>query len=188
MSGWSFTDRQSALRGRHVDPGAAGVWVTRHLNPSQFAQWMVVVCVALALWPAAFGGSLGMVIVAGNSMEPTFELGDVVITWKQSVEVGDTILYRVPDGDPGAGNPVIHRVIGGDSTGWVTQGDNVDRPDDWRPTSRDILGVAEFHLPLAGRIIAFLRSWWVLALMGGLAALLLLWPDPEDLPRGRHLA
>lgn len=144
------------------------------------------------LWPAPLGGAFGIVTIAGQSMEPTYQLGDVVITWKQPVEVGDIILYRVPEGMAGAGNPVIHRVVGGHGHGWKTQGDNVPLPDPWRPADADILGVAQFQIPLDASVIALLRSWWFVALIGGMAVALLLWPDPEDDQtrpvRGRHRA
>ena len=55
---------------------------------------MVIVCVALLLWPTSFGGRFGIVMVAGNSMEPTYMLGDGGITWQEAVEMGDTILFR----------------------------------------------------------------------------------------------
>lgn len=180
MTGLTLPRDRTVQPGRHLDGRAINDRIARRLNPAGFLQWMVVVCVALALWPATLGGSFGMVIVAGNSMEPTYMLGDAVITWTRPVGVGDVILYRVPDGEPGEGNPVIHRVIGGDASGWITQGDNTDRPDDWVPSKDDVLGVAQFEVPLGGQVLAILRSWWLLALLGAVAVLLLLWPEPED--------
>lgn len=184
--------RNTGLTGRHVDVSTAAGWLTKRLNPAAFVQTMLIICLLLIIWPAQFGGRFAMTIVAGNSMEPTYNLGDAVITWKESVEVGDPILFIIPQGQPGEGNPVIHRVIGGDSTGWETQGDNSAAPDRWTPSIRDVLGVAQFHIPLGGRVVAIFKSWLFIALMGGLAAGLLLWPHyGEEEPkrrRGRHLA
>jgi signal peptidase len=149
---------------------------------------MLIICIALVLWPTTIGGRFGAVMVAGNSMEPTYDLGDAVITWRKSVSVGDTILYRVPEGDPGEGNPVIHRVVAGDGTGWVTQGDAVGQPDLWNPSDHDVLGVAQFHIPMGGRVLALMRSWLVIAVLGALAVLLIVWPDADGEGRrqGRH--
>ncbi|MGH8946364.1 MAG: signal peptidase I [Acidimicrobiia bacterium] len=175
-------------RGRHLSERGWPVRVDR-LRPALFAQCALLAMVAALVWPASLGGAFGIVAIAGRSMEPTHQLGDVVITWKQPVAVGDVILYRVPAGAAGAGNPVIHRVVGGDPGGWVTQGDNVSLPDPWRPSASDVLGVAEFGLPLDAGVIALLRSWWFVAVTGGIAVALLLWPeskDPDRSTRGRH--
>lgn len=180
MTGWTMPGGRAELPGRHVDAPAAETWLVRRLNPTAFAQTMLVICLALVLWPATFGGRFGIVMVAGTSMEPTYVLGDAVITWQQPVEIGDVILYRVPEGDFGAGNPVIHRVVGGSRSGWVTQGDNSKAPDEWVPANSEVLGVARFHIPFGGRVLAVMRSWLFIALMGGVATGLLLWPDARD--------
>lgn len=174
--------------GRHIDPSRPLDWLTRHLDPIGFVQWMLVIVLALALWPASLGGRMGLVMVAGHSMEPTYQLGDAVVAWREPVEVGDIILYKIPEGSPGAGKTVIHRVVGGDGNGWVTQGDNMDYPDDWYPSNLDVLGVARWKIPLGGEVLSVVRSWWFIAALGGLAALLFLWPDAgaEERRRGRH--
>jgi signal peptidase len=104
------------------------------------------------------------------------------------VEIGDIILYRIPDGSPGEGKTVIHRVIGGDGNGWITKGDNTARPDIWYPSDRDVLGVAQLKVPLGGEVLAVVRSWWFIAVTGGLACGLFLWPDSDTAKgrRGRH--
>jgi signal peptidase len=162
--------------------------LTRRLNPSGFLQWVLVIVLALVLWPSTLGGRMGLVMVAGESMEPTFQYGDAVVAWRLPVEIGDIILYRIPDGSPGAGKTVIHRVVGGDGNGWITQGDNSTEPDIWYPSDHDVLGVAQVKIPLGGEVLAFIRSWWFIAAMGGLACGLLLWPnsDAHKPRRGRH--
>lgn len=180
------------VTGRHVDTSTAVGWLTRHVSPSAFLQWMLVICLALFFWPATFGGRFGLVMVAGTSMEPVYQLGDAVITWREPVDVGDIILYRVPNGEHGEGAPVIHRVIGGDGSGWVTQGDNRDLQDEWFPSTLDVLGVAKYKVPLGGEVLALMRSWWFIAILGGVAVGLLVWPDEVDEEgnpkrRGRHL-
>ncbi len=193
MTSLTLPRSRTASPGRHIDPGSVAGRVTQRLDPVAFFQSMLVVCLLLVLWPASFGGRFGMVIVAGNSMEPTFALGDAVVTWREPVHLGDVILFRVPEGQTGAGNPIIHRVIGGDGTGWVTQGDNSISPDNWKLANSDVLGVAKLWIPVGGRVLAVMRSWLLIAALGGLAAGLLLWPDPQDgksfrRRRGRHLS
>lgn len=181
----TFPERVS---GRHLDTSRPLDWLTRHLNPTGFLQWMFVIMLALALWPASLGGRMGLVMVAGQSMEPTYQLGDAVITWREPIEIGDIILYKIPEGSPAEGETVIHRVIGGDGNGWVTRGDNATHPDDWHPSNLDVLGVAQVKVPLGGEVLAVARSWWFIAAMGGAAIGLFLWPDgdAEERRRGRH--
>ena len=199
MTGLTLPRSRTERPGRHVDASSAGAWLTQRLNPSAFVQTMLIICLILMLWPAQFGGKFAVTIVAGNSMEPTYNLGDAVITWKEPVQVGDTVLFVVPEGEFGAGNPVIHRVIEGDSSGWVTQGDNSHGPDMWSIRSSDVLGVAQFRIPVGGRVVAIMKSWLLIAALGGLAVALLFWPaeeeDEEAMPakatrrrRGRHKA
>ncbi len=193
MTGLALPRVRADLPGRHVDTSSRAAQLTRRLNAAAFFQTMLVVCLILIIWPSTFGGRFGIVMVAGSSMEPTYMLGDAVVIWKQPVEVGDTIVYRVPEGDFGAGNPVIHRVVGGNGSGWITQGDGKASPDTWTPSNRDVLGVARFHIPLGGRALAVMGSWLFTATLGGIAAGLLLWPDSENASdhrarKGRHEA
>ena len=149
---------------------------------------MLVICLILALWPTALGGRFGVVMVAGPSMEPTYMLGDAVISWKQPAEVGDVIVFEVPKGEFGEGNPVIHRIVGSDQSGWITQGDNMEFPDGWNPNQQDLVGVAKFHIPRGGRLLAIMKSWLFVSVIGGVAVLLLFWPDKYGgkTRKGRH--
>ncbi len=189
MTGISYPEQAT---GRHIDASRRADRLARSLRPAAFLQWMLVICLALVLWPSQFGGAFGMVIVAGNSMEPTYDLGDAVITWRESPGIGDTVLFQVPDGEFGERNAVIHRIVGGDPGGWITQGDNSYAEDQWQPTNAEILGVAKFHVPFGGRLLGLLRNWLFISVLGGIATVLLLWPDPldeqEEAKRGRHLA
>jgi signal peptidase len=186
MTGLTYPE-QVGRPGRHLDTSTWSGRLVRWINPTAFLETMLVVTLVLILWPATYGGRFGMVMVAGSSMEPTYQLGDAVITWREPVEVGDVILYKVPEGSPGAGNPVIHRVAGREGGRWITKGDNSRSIDPWRPTDSDVLGVAQFRMAFGGRVIALLKSWWVISLLSGLAVGLLLWPE-ESPRRGRHLS
>ena len=194
MTGLTLPRSRTGLPGRHVDVTSVAGRVTRRLDPAAFLQTMLIICLILVLWPAQFGGKFAITIVAGNSMEPTYNLGDAVITWGEPVQVGDTVLFRVPQGETGEGSPVIHRVVGGDRSAWATQGDNSQSQDKWSITSSDVLGVAKFHIPFGGRVVAIMKSWLVIALLGGLVVGLLLWPAKEDeaqpakTRRGRHIS
>lgn len=149
------------------------------------------VLIGVLLWPTQFGGASTFVIVVGHSMEPTLHTGDLAYARRfGTVDVGTLVVYEVPDG-PAAGKLVIHRIVGGDANGYVTQGDNNPSPDPWRPTFDDIDGTVLFHVPMAGRPIQVLAQPLVVAAIAALLTVLLLWPgdtsedadsEPDEIP------
>ena len=135
---------------------------------------------AIGLWvvvlrPDSLGGPADYVIVAGHSMEPTFQTGDVVVAFRQrSYAKGDIVVYRVPAGEPGAGDRVIHRIVGGSGrSGFAMRGDNKDGVDPWRPTRSDVIGKARVHVPQLGFGFLFLRTTAGVALIAGMTTFLL---------------
>jgi signal peptidase len=130
---------------------------------------VVAACVfwAMFLRPQSLGGRAGYVLVSGQSMEPRYHTGDVVLVERQSsYRVGEVIAYHVPKGDPMAGAQVIHRIIGGNGVrGYVVQGDNRTAPDTWRPKDADVVGAKAVRLPQAVVVLQFLRSPLLLGLL-----------------------
>jgi signal peptidase len=106
------------------------------------------------LAPTSLGGPAGFVLVKGESMEPTFYTGDLVVTHKQSsYQPGDIVSFRVASGQ------VIHRIKGGNGQdGYVTQGDNVTSVDPWHPTGSQIVGKEWLHIAGAGNYVKVLRE------------------------------
>lgn len=129
----------------------------------------VLACLVWAqyLRPETLGGYAGYVLVSGQSMEPRYHTGDLVLVERhRTYHPGQVIAYRVPKGDPMAGAQVIHRIIGGDAVhGFVVRGDNRTAPDVWRPTPKDIVGAKVLRLPHAIVVLQFLRSPFFLALL-----------------------
>src|SRR5436190_23736990 len=123
----------------------------QHVNTAAGIALLLLVCIFWAqfLRPQSLGGSAGYVLVSGQSMEPRYHTGDLVLVLKRkSYHPGDLIAYRVPKGDPMAGAQVIHRIVGGDAThGFVVRGDNRTAPDVWRPKPGDIVGSKALRLP-----------------------------------------
>ena len=133
------------------------------------------------LWPSSLGGCTTLTIVSGHSMEPTYYTGDLVVSRCGAVDVGDVIVYNPPDV---GGARVIHRIIDGDASGWIVQGDNNDFIDPWNPTEENILGSAVLHLPQVGKFAAILFSplTWISLMVVALAVVV--WPGRNP----RHLA
>ena len=147
---------------------------------------MLIVVIGVYFWPANLGGATRIVTVSGHSMEPTYDLGDIVITRDTGdTSVGDIVVFEVPSG-AGAGLLVIHRVVAVDENGrFITQGDNRRTPDDWPLTEADIVGEPLLHIPHAGIVLGWFQQLWVAALAAGVAVVVLLWPtgrraDRED--------
>jgi len=143
-------------------------------------SWAILLIV-LGLWaaflrPAFLGGSASYVIVSGRSMQPTIHSGDLVIATRNArYERGDVVAFRVPEGEPGAGATVIHRVVGGNGEdGYEVKGDNRELNDQWRPTDAEVQGRMLFLVPKAGALIAFLRAPLGIALVAALFVFLVI--------------
>ena len=134
-------------------------------------MFLVVVVIVTAwfalLRPTGLGGPATFIIVSGNSMEPTYSDGDLVVLHKASEYTsGDIVAYPMMTHFD-TGRLVIHRVVGHDAEGIITQGDNRETEDPWRPTNEDIRGAAWLHIPKLGSYMAWLQQPNHL---GGLAA------------------
>ena len=128
--------------------------------------WVVVALVALAL-VGLNTGLFGVqpILVASNSMSPTFWAGDVVITRTvepAEVQVGDIIRYK--DGS----HSTIHRVVDiqqvGNQTVFITRGDTNDSDDPPVP-EKAVQGKLLFTVPKIGWVSVGIRSLlaWIMA-------------------------
>ena len=114
----------------------------------------VLASTAVAFAPTAVGGQMTYIIVTGNSMEPTFHSGDLIVARDtDAFRVGDVAVYRHPQ----IGR-VVHRIIGRDGQNYVFQGDNNGFVDGYRPRRADLVGAAWFSVPGAGVLLKFLRE------------------------------
>ena len=97
-------------------------------------------------------------VVAGISMEPAYERGDLALIREvepESLEVGDVIVFTLRS------TATIHRIIEIEDTAeglrFTTQGDNVSRPDP--PIAADAVeGKVVFLLPKVGHPSLWLRG------------------------------
>lgn len=145
--------------------------------------WTVLAVVLLAsVWvlfaPAQIGGRASYVIVNGNSMEPVYHRGDlVIVSTAQDYGVGDIITYRHPDI-----GQIIHRIVEENDGGrFVTKGDNNSWLDPYLPSQADIVGKSWIHVPSAGKLIGWLKSPVGLAiLIGAMGVLAMTSFEPTD--------
>jgi signal peptidase I len=133
---------------------------------------IVLFAILLGIWyllaPVGLGGQVSYVMVNGNSMEPIFYLGDlVIIRQAEDYQVGDIVTYQ----DAESGTHVIHRIIKTIDNRFIMKGDNNSWVDAYNPTKDEIIGKAWVYVPKAGKIIQWMRTplhaALLIALLGG---------------------
>jgi signal peptidase I len=163
----------------------------------RYARWMMLLVTlgfAAMFWPQSLGGQVAYVRVDGHSMDPTFHMGDLGVVRRQSsYRIGDAVAYRIPKGEFGAGAMVIHRLIGGNGrTGYITKGDNKNRPDDWHPKTGDIVGRVRYDIPGAGtKLAALTKPMYLGGVVAALTVAVMVFPSTGSSPArssGRHAA
>lgn len=135
-------------------------------RPSLRRIWSAA-CICAAVVVAVVGsllisGHAAIVVTHGVSMNPLYYQGDlVVVAHGSSYEVGDIVAYRLPSSKV----VVLHRIIGGDASGFHIKGDNNESVDPTTPTSDEIVGRAIAHVPQGGAWFRRLTSPPVLSLI-----------------------
>lgn len=137
------------------------------------AAWWVL------LSPVAVGGKTSFVVVQGQSMEPWYSTGDLVVARAASEYlVDDVVVFRSSDGR----RYIIHRIVGGDEAGgWTTRGDGNVRNDRWTVPDDAIIGRELLVIPrVAGAITAVQESPFRFAAIVGAAVTMLMLLSPSD--------
>jgi signal peptidase len=161
-------------------------------GPLRYLGSIVIFIIALVvLWPAQFGGFTGLTVVNGHSMQPTYYTGDLVVTLRlPSYQPGDIISFKVPEGQPGAGGRVIHRIFSDTKVNgqmvYTTKGDNNPSVDPWHPGNGDILGKALFSIPAIGSVLGGASNPIVVGLVAGILVTLLVWRIGSAPKKRRH--
>jgi signal peptidase I len=151
--------------------------VVGRLSSSRKWMFRFALIGAAALWimclrPTSLGGPASYVVVAGDSMLPTYADGTLVVSLASpTYVVGDVITFAV-DVDDVKGRPlVIHRIVGGDAEdGYNTQGDNRPFTDPWTVQVGDVVGREAWAIQGAGQALLLVRSPIVLASIGAAVA------------------
>lgn len=138
----------------------------------------LVVVLAWNLWPAALGGHTRFIMVTGASMEPVFHIGDsLVVREIDDPQIGDIIVFRIPEGDPAEGSFVVHRIFAQrDDGSFMTKGDNRRYADPWHIMPEDIVGQPTWTIPQFGKLVGMASSPFIIGAAAGLLCLAMLLP------------
>jgi signal peptidase I len=138
--------------------------------PALLAKSRTALLVAMTamIWlgfaPLQLGGIASYIIVIGNSMEPKFHRGDLIIAHRAPVyEIGDAVVYRNLD----LKNFVFHRIISIRLGRYILRGDNNSWVDTYSPSSEGVLGRLWLHIPRGGTVIQQVRRPLAMALIAG---------------------
>lgn len=101
-------------------------------------------------------------IVKSDSMRPLFATGDLIVIKKVAVKdlkVGDTITFYAEHSDELV---VTHKIVGtmeqNNLSYFITQGTNVDSPDEEPVHPQNVVGRYEFRISKLGYILNFLKQ------------------------------
>jgi signal peptidase len=150
-------------------------WLAR---TATLAGVVLAAAVLVLMWPSRLGGATELLVVHGDSMQPTFGSGDIVLVRsRRTYHVGDAVVFRIPSG-PAYGMRVVHRLVAVDpATGrLITQGDSRATADHFDITAHDVEGRVVVRVPWAGHILFVLSRWWALAPALGALTALVVWP------------
>ncbi len=128
------------------------------LKESKLLSWMVVLLLAVLVWigfaPVQIGGPVAYVMLSGNSMEPDYAVGDLILARKETTPaIGEAVVYQHPQV-----GYVFHRIIDRQGDTFLLQGDNNDWVDSYQPSEDQIIGSYWLHLPGGGSLISNLRK------------------------------
>jgi signal peptidase I len=117
----------------------------------------VFVTVMLTFSVLSFAGITKARIVLTESMQPTINPGDIVLSLNPErlpPKVGDIVTYTGRRFDGTAVASFTHRIMSGDAqSGFVMKGDNNPAPDTQQPTLADISGVVFYTIPIIGKLL-----------------------------------
>lgn len=123
---------------------------------TKIVGWSLVAVMVL-FTGASFAKLISARVVLTNSMTPTINPGDVILTVNPDYiepEIGKVAVYQGKRFDDSPVAPFAHRIIGGNAAaGWEMKGDNNPSADIQKPKTEDILGVVVMRIPHLGQIL-----------------------------------
>lgn len=141
--------------------------IFRRYSPNFLAAFWIVTMIAiwLAFAPTQAGGAASYIIVIGNSMEPKFHIGDLIIVHEEpTYQIGDAVTYRNLE----LNSFVFHRIVSLGLGRYSLRGDNNSWIDTYQPSQEEIIGKLWLYIPKGGMAIQKIRQPVVMAVMAGM--------------------
>jgi len=132
----------------------------------------ILIVVLAGLGFIHFAPGFDLYLVRSQSMEPTINMGDLIITGPTdgNVEAGQIVTFNLN------GDLVTHRIYSVDETAIHTKGDNVEDIDPWTIRSADVVGSYIFKIPYVGWVTRFVQTkigWFITIIIP--AMILVIW-------------
>ena len=138
---------------------------------------LVVLCLVIAsLAFIYFSPGHNLYLVRSESMRPTINMGDLIITGPLNAPINGEIKPGTIVTYEHSKELITHRVQSIDGTMLVTKGDAVEESDPWPVTVSNVKGIYLFKVPYVGYATNFIQTklGWFLAIIVP-AALLVCW-------------
>jgi len=143
------------VKGRHEKSKETKVGKKLWMRVASFVLLGLLAIPLIILLYMVFSPDYMVLIVKGESMKPTFEIGDVIVlrTYDDGfVEEGQIIAFKQN------GFTVTHRVVSTDGMSIKTRGDADEDIDPWELSEFQIRGTYWFKIPCLGYLANFFRS------------------------------
>jgi signal peptidase len=136
----------------------------------------ILILIIIVLGLIHFVPGYDILFVRSESMVPSINLGDVVVTGpingflSGELQTGKVIVYEMGK------NRITHRILSISGDTIIAKGDALNNPDPWPVSLSQVKGIVFFHIPYLGYVTGFIRTrnGWFLAIILP-AALLVLW-------------
>lgn len=127
---------------------------------------IIIVCLLYLMYINMKSSSIPVIfnhqlyIVRSDSMSPTFETGSMIVVKlvdKESIRENDIITYHGSDSSVVVTHRVVE-VLKDEGLQFVTKGDANNVNDPVPVSAENVIGKVVFYIPLAGYVMAFVRS------------------------------
>jgi len=134
-------------------------------------SWLVSIALALGISGFAFlhfSPDYNIYLVRSESMTPTINMGDMVITGPLGGPLNGELKPEAIVIYEHGKELVTHRLLSIDGEALVTKGDAAEEPDPWSVSLSNVRGIYLFRIPYIGYVPNFVRTklgWFLVIIL-----------------------